>query len=56
MLEHCLQGMEDVVDNIYARYGERPNQGEIQMRSNQYLEAKFPQLSYINSATVIQNK
>mmetsp|Transcript_5431 Transcript_5431/g.19865 ORF Transcript_5431/g.19865 Transcript_5431/m.19865 type:complete len:209 (+) Transcript_5431:144-770(+) len=46
-----VQGM-DAVDRIYDRYGEHPNQGQIQTNGNAYLEAKFPRLSYINSATV----
>ena len=45
-----LSGM-DVVDQIYAGYGEKPAQGQIQNQGNAYLEKEFPQLSYIAKAT-----
>lgn len=47
-----VRGM-DVVDKIYNKYGEKPNQGKIQNRGNEYLNQEFPLLSYIISAKVI---
>merc|ERR1712003_18619 len=41
-------GME-VVDRINKQYGEKPNQGSIQSRGNEYLKKDFPNLSYIKS-------
>ena len=46
-----VEGME-VVDAFYSGYGESPNQGQIQARGNEYLEADFPNLSYIVRATI----
>ena len=47
-----VEGM-DVVDAIYTRSGEKPNQGEIQSHGNAYLNQQFPRLSYINSAKLV---
>jgi peptidyl-prolyl cis-trans isomerase A (cyclophilin A) len=47
-----VSGM-DVVDAIYAGYGEAPDQTEITMRGNEYLEAQFPKLDYIKSVTIV---
>jgi cyclophilin family peptidyl-prolyl cis-trans isomerase len=44
-----LEGM-DIVDEIYDKYGERPNQGKIQQQGNEYLDKEFPLLSYIAKA------
>lgn len=41
-------GMQ-VVDKIQSKYREQPNQGEIQSEGNTYLEAQFPELSYVSS-------
>jgi len=52
-----IEGM-DIVDRFYSGYGEGapsgkgPNQGTIQMRGNDYLEDKFPQLSYFSKAVL----
>lgn len=46
-----VEGM-DVVDRIYAGYGEQPDQGMIQMRGNAYLTAQFPRLDSIAHATI----
>lgn len=48
----------DVVDKIYAGYGEGaprgkgPEQGRIQMEGNAYLTKEFPKLDYIKKATI----
>jgi peptidyl-prolyl cis-trans isomerase A (cyclophilin A) len=46
-----IAGMK-VVDSINAEYGERPNQGNIQMQGNTYLQKMFPNLDYIKTATI----
>jgi peptidyl-prolyl cis-trans isomerase A (cyclophilin A) len=48
---HVIDGM-DVVDQIYSGDGERPDQGQIQMKGNEYLKASFPKLDYVKKATV----
>jgi len=40
----------DVVDAIYNVYGEKPDQGKIQTRGNEYLDEEFPLLSYISKS------
>ena len=51
-------GME-VVDSLYAEYGEGapqgrgPNQGRIQDEGNAYLMRDFPQLDYVKEATIL---
>jgi peptidyl-prolyl cis-trans isomerase A (cyclophilin A) len=47
-----VEGM-DVVDRIYAGYGERPNQGRIQAEGNTYLQRGFPRLDYVKRATIV---
>jgi len=50
----------DVVDRLYAAYGEGapqgggPEQGAVQMRGNAYLEKDFPHLDYIKKVTLEQ--
>lgn len=46
-----VEGMESV-DAINAEYGEMPNQGQIQSTGNAYLDASFPNLDYIRTATI----
>lgn len=43
-----ISGME-FVEQIYSDYGEKPNQGKVQSKGNEYLQAEFPNLSYIAS-------
>ncbi|MDG2131204.1 MAG: peptidylprolyl isomerase [Fuerstiella sp.] len=42
----------DIVDKISSAHGEDPDQGAIQQQGNGYLNANFPQLDYINLATL----
>ncbi len=48
-----VEGME-VVEKIYAQYGERPDQGEIQERGNEYLKKAFPKLDFVKKATIVK--
>lgn len=54
-----VEGM-DVVDSLYSGYGEGaprgngPNQTRIQTEGNAYLTASFPQLDYVERATIIE--
>jgi peptidyl-prolyl cis-trans isomerase A (cyclophilin A) len=45
-------GME-AVDQIYAGYGESPDQGLIGSQGNAYLNSQFPRLDYIKKATIV---
>lgn len=47
-----MEGM-DVVERIYAGYGERPDQGLIEAHGTAYLAAQFPQLDSIARATIV---
>lgn len=48
-----VEGM-DVVDSINNEYGESPNQGSIQQRGNEYLNAQFPKLDYVKKASIVE--
>lgn len=48
-----VSGME-VVDQIYADDGERPDQGRIREEGNSYLVSHFPNLDFIKTARVAQ--
>lgn len=48
-----IEGME-AVDAINAEYGEQPDQSKIFEQGNEYLQEKFPNLTYIESATVVE--
>jgi peptidyl-prolyl cis-trans isomerase A (cyclophilin A) len=54
-----IEGM-DVVDRLYAGYGEGapqgkgPDQGRIQREGNAYLTREFPQLDSIKKASIIE--
>lgn len=56
---HVVEGME-VVDAIYSGYGEGapngqgPAQPQIQMQGNQYLRQNFPELDYIQRASIVE--
>jgi peptidyl-prolyl cis-trans isomerase A (cyclophilin A) len=47
-----VEGM-DIVDGLYAGYGQAPEQGMIRAKGNQYLNEQFPKLDYIKSATIL---
>ena len=47
-----VEGMK-VVDSIYSGYGERPDQGLLQTKGNNYLELSYPKLDYIKSAVIV---
>ena len=42
-----------VVDAITGEYGEKPEQPQIQMQGNAYLQKGFPNLDYIKAATIL---
>jgi|GraSoiStandDraft_4_1057263.scaffolds.fasta_scaffold19269_3 peptidyl-prolyl cis-trans isomerase A (cyclophilin A) len=48
-----VSGMESV-DKIYAEYGERPDQMQIQARGNAYLTPAFPKLDFVKKATIVR--
>jgi len=44
----------DAVDSIESKYGQRPDQGRIHAGGNEYLDANFPDLDHIVSATIVE--
>jgi len=50
-----VEGM-DVVDAINSQYGEKPDQGLVQTKGNEYLNKSFPTLTYIKKATVVKDE
>jgi peptidyl-prolyl cis-trans isomerase A (cyclophilin A) len=46
-----VEGM-DVVEKLYGKYGEQPDQEKITNEGNSYLKSKFPLLDYIKTATI----
>ena len=48
-----VEGME-VLDVINAEYGERPDQGQIGARGNEYLKESFPNLDYVVTAIIAE--
>jgi peptidyl-prolyl cis-trans isomerase A (cyclophilin A) len=48
-------GMNNV-DNIYAGYGEAPNQTMISEQGNAYLNKEFPKLDYIKTARIVSSQ
>lgn len=49
-----IEGM-DVVDQINSEYGEEPQQPSIEIQGNAYLQSRFPNLSYIQTARIIKD-
>jgi peptidyl-prolyl cis-trans isomerase A (cyclophilin A) len=47
-----ISGM-DIVQSIYAGYGQNPQQGRITQVGNVYLKSDFPELDYIKTATIV---
>ena len=47
-----VEGME-VVEKLYGKYGDTPDQDAITSRGNAYLKQRFPLLDYIRTATVL---
>jgi peptidyl-prolyl cis-trans isomerase A (cyclophilin A) len=43
----------NVVESLYSGYGEMPDQNQIQMQGNAYLQSQFPKLDYIQTARVM---
>jgi peptidyl-prolyl cis-trans isomerase A (cyclophilin A) len=50
-----LEGLS-VVENLYAGYGEGPNQGAIKAMGNKYLDEQFPMLDGVKKATILPAK
>lgn len=50
-----VNGLEDVIDHINEEYAEKPNQGKIQNRGNEYLIQEFPRLSFIKTARFVSS-
>ena len=48
-----VEGME-VVDAINSEYREQPDQGQIGARGNEYLIETFPNLDYIDKASIAE--
>ena len=46
-----VEGLE-VVDSINAQYGQTPDQNKIRTEGNAYIEANFPELTYIKTARI----
>lgn len=55
-----IDGGMDTVDNFHKGYGEGaprgrgPNQGLVQQKGNEYLKKDFPELDYIEKATIVE--
>jgi len=48
-----VEGMDNVVDKIYAGYGETPDQGRLQSEGKAYSDRNFPMLDKILSASIV---
>jgi peptidyl-prolyl cis-trans isomerase A (cyclophilin A) len=51
-LGKVVSGM-DHVDRIYSGYGERPDQSQMKIEGNAYLEREFPDLDFIRTARIV---
>ena len=47
-----VEGM-DVVEKLYSKYGDNPDQEAITRQGNSYLNSKFPRLDYIRSTKLL---
>jgi hypothetical protein len=43
----------EVVEKLYNKYGDTPDQEALTRRGNSYLKERFPQLDYIKTAAVL---
>ena len=43
----------DVVEKIFAQYGEEPDQLKIRTQGNAFLQGRYPRLDYIKKATIV---
>ncbi len=42
----------NVVESLYSGYGQTPDQNQIQVQGNAYLQSQFPMLDYIQTAKI----
>jgi peptidyl-prolyl cis-trans isomerase A (cyclophilin A) len=49
---NVVEGM-NVVESLFAGYGERPDQGRITAQGNAYLQQQFPNLDYIKRTVIL---
>jgi len=42
-----------VVEKLYSKYGDAPDQEALTRRGNSYLKSSFPRLDFIKSATIL---
>ena len=50
-LVHVQEGI-GILKRVYGGYGERPNQGRINMEGNTYLEENFKELSFVERVEI----
>jgi len=51
-LVHVQEGIGILKRRVYGGYGERPNQGRINMEGNTYLEENFKELSFVERVEI----
>ena len=49
------EGMDNI-DKIFSEHGEKPDQGQINARGNEYLKVSFPDLDYVKKATIMSEE